>query len=120
MALTLEQFGLITPIQVAGVPYYDADALAVTKAAAGFARHGVEARHLRAWRNAADREASLFEQVVMPLLRQRNPQARRQAAATLEELSQAGGELHAPALPCAGAHCPRPASLSTGTSSGTH
>ena len=65
----------------------------MARAAAGFARHGVEARHLRAWRNAADREAGLFEQVIMPLLRQRNPEARRQAAATLTELATLGGDL---------------------------
>jgi DNA-binding transcriptional MerR regulator len=90
----LKQYGLITVhTVVAGTPYFDETALAVTRAAAGFARHGVEARHLRAWRNAADREASLFEQLIMPLLRQRNPQARRQAADTVTDLSRLGGEL---------------------------
>jgi uncharacterized protein (DUF2336 family) len=53
----------------------------------------VEARHLRAWRNAADREAGIFEQVIVPLLRQRNPEARRQAAATLAELASLGADL---------------------------
>ena len=65
----------------------------MARAAAGFSRHGVEARHLRAWRNSADREAGLFEQVIMPLLRQRNPEARRQAADTLAELTSLGGDL---------------------------
>jgi hypothetical protein len=94
----LQEYGLITASKVGGVWYYDREALAVARAAAGFARHGVEARHLRAWRNAADRQASLFEQVVVPLLKQRNPEARRQAAATLEELTTAGSELHAALL----------------------
>jgi DNA-binding transcriptional MerR regulator len=90
----LQQYGLISPrVLVGGLPYFDAGALEVVRAAAGFARHGVEARHLRAWRNAADREAGLFEQVIMPLLRQRNPQARQQAAATLAELASLGGDL---------------------------
>ena len=54
----LQQFGLISArTVVGGTQYFDATALAVARAAAGFARHGVEARHLRAWRNAADREA---------------------------------------------------------------
>ncbi|HLI23816.1 MAG TPA: hypothetical protein VKU91_02595, partial [Acidimicrobiales bacterium] len=94
----LQEYGLIGASKVGGVWYYDDDALAVARAAAGFARHGVEARHLRAWRNAADREASLFEQVVVPLLRQRNPEARQQAVTTLEELTAAGSELHAALL----------------------
>ena len=90
----LKQYGLISVhAVVAGTAYFDRSALAVTKAAAGFALHGVEARHLRAWRNSADREAALFEQLVMPLLRQRNPQARRQAADTVTSLSRLGGEL---------------------------
>ena len=92
----LKQYGLIAPHGVvAGVPYFDHSALAVTRAAAEFSRHGVEARHLRMWRNAADREADLFQQVVLPLLRQRNPQARRQAVDTLAELSAAGAAMRA-------------------------
>ena len=92
----LKQYGLIAPhAVVAGVPYYDTGALAVSEAAAAFARHGVEARHLRMWRNAADREADLFQQVVLPFLRQRNPQARRQALDTLSDLAEAGAALRA-------------------------
>jgi uncharacterized protein (DUF2336 family) len=94
MVAELQDFGLISSrTVVGGTPYFDAAALAVARAAAGFSRHGVGARHLRAWRNSADREAGLFEQVIMPLLRQRNPEARRQAAATLSELTSLGGDL---------------------------
>jgi DNA-binding transcriptional MerR regulator len=92
----LKQYGLITPhAAVAGTQYYDDGALAVARAAAAFARHGVEARHLRIWKNAADRESDLMQQVVLPLLRQRNPQARRQALDTLSDLSRAGADLRA-------------------------
>jgi hypothetical protein len=90
----LEQFGLIsTHAVVAGTPYFGASALAVTKVAAELARHGVEVRHMRIWRNAADRESDLYQQIVLPLLRQRNPQSRRQATETLAELARLGGEL---------------------------
>ena len=90
----LQQFGLISVhAVVAGTPYFDHGALAVVRAATGFSRHGVEPRHLRAWRSSADREAGLFEQVIMPVLRQRNPEARRQAGATLAELAALGGDL---------------------------
>ncbi len=95
----LKQFGLVgAHAVVAGTPYFDECALAVTRAAAEFARYGVEVRHLRAWRNAADREAGLFEQVVMPLLRQRNPQARQHAAETLADLARLGGDLRSALL----------------------
>ena len=43
-------------------------------------RPGVEARHLRMYKMAAEREAGFFEQVVMPLLKQRNPDARQAGA----------------------------------------
>jgi DNA-binding transcriptional MerR regulator len=92
----LQQFGLITPSgTVGGTTYFDQIALEVARTAAGFAGHGVEARHLRAWRNSAEREVSIFEQVVMPLLRQRNPHARGQAEATLAELAGLGADLRA-------------------------
>jgi DNA-binding transcriptional MerR regulator len=95
----LKQFGLVSPhAVVAGTPYFDECALAVTRAAAQFAGYGVEVRHLRAWRNAADREAGLFEQIVLPLLRQRNPQARQQAAETLSDLARLGADLRSALL----------------------
>ena len=40
-------------------------------------RFGLEPRHLRPFRTAADREVGLVEQVVAPLLRQRNPRGPR-------------------------------------------
>jgi hypothetical protein len=45
------------------------------------------------FRTAAEREAALYEQVVLPLVKQRNPQARAQAAAMLSEMSALGSEL---------------------------
>ena len=78
--------------------YYDEDALTVANLAAGFMRYGVEARHLRMYKTAGEREAGFFEQVVMPMLKQRNPQARSQATETLSELSRLGASLRAAML----------------------
>jgi hypothetical protein len=89
----VERYGLVRSKAVAGITYYDPDALASANVAAVFLRYGVEPRHLRMYRNAVDREAALFEQVVMPMLKQRNPQARTQAASTLMALSRNGSEL---------------------------
>jgi DNA-binding transcriptional MerR regulator len=89
----LERFGLLTSRDMGGTAYFDAEGLEVARLAAGFARHGVEARHLRMYKNAAERETGLFEQVVMPLFKQRNPQARRQAMGTIDELSRLGADL---------------------------
>jgi DNA-binding transcriptional MerR regulator len=94
----LERFGLIGSRTVGGTAYYDDDALAAAHVAAGFMKFGVEARHLRMYKTAAEREAGFFEQVVMPMLKQRNPEARRQASETLGELAGLGQQLRSAML----------------------
>ena len=86
----LERFGLFSGRAVAGSSYYDEDSLVIARLAAGFLRFGVEGRHLRMYKTAAEREASFFEQLVMPLLKQRNPTARQQSIETLQELGRLG------------------------------
>ncbi|HVM01641.1 MAG TPA: hypothetical protein VM263_03145, partial [Acidimicrobiales bacterium] len=94
----LERYGFITGRPVAGTTYYDEEALVVANLAVGFARFGIEGRHLRIYKNSAEREAGLFEQIVTPLLKQRNPEARRQAQQALEDLTQLGQSLRAAVL----------------------
>lgn len=94
----LESFGLVSSKGSGAGALYSAGDFAIAKAAAGFLSHGVEARHLRAWKQAAERESALFEQMVLPLLRQRNPQSRQQAATVLDEMSRHGADLRAALL----------------------
>jgi hypothetical protein len=75
--------------------YYDEEDLVAARIAGGFAKHGVEARHLRMYKVAAEREAGFYEQVVLPLLKQRNPTARRHAVETLEDLAKLGEGMRA-------------------------
>jgi DNA-binding transcriptional MerR regulator len=89
----LARFGLIASRDIGGTAFYDEEAATIAALAAGFAHHGVEARHLRMYKNAAERESALFEQIVMPLVKQRNPQARQQAASALEDLGRLSAEL---------------------------
>ena len=89
----LQEFGLLAPSTMAGVEYFDEEALAVAMVAAGFTRFGIEPRHLRLYKNAAEREAGFVEQVVLPLVRQRNPEARARAHETAEELALLGQQL---------------------------
>ena len=91
----LERYGLIKGQPGPGGRYYDAAALDVAKLAAAFGHFGVEARHLRMWKGAADREADFYEQVVTPLRSQRSNKARRQASETVSELAGLGARLHA-------------------------
>lgn len=94
----LERYGFIAGRPVAGTVYYDEESLVVANLAVGFARFGIEGRHLRIYKNSAEREAGLFEQIVTPLLKQRNPEARRQAVESLEELTRLGQSLRAAVL----------------------
>ena len=94
----LEGYGLLRPTTIAGLASFDGEALAVATLAARFAQFGIEPRHLRLYKNAADREAGFVEQVVLPLVRQRNPEARARAATTADELARLGQELRASLL----------------------
>jgi hypothetical protein len=66
----------------------------VAKTVAEMSRYGIEARHLRPFKSAADREIGLFEQVVNPLVRQRNPEARQRADEAVRELAALSVKLH--------------------------
>jgi DNA-binding transcriptional MerR regulator len=94
----LQEYGLLVATPVAGLDYFDQEALAVATVAAGFARFGVEPRHLRLYKNAADREAGFVEQIVLPLVRQRNPDARAKAHQSAQELAGLGQQLRASLL----------------------
>jgi DNA-binding transcriptional MerR regulator len=78
----LEEFGLVPTDK----DVYDGDDLITARSAHGFFAFGVEARHLRMFRQTADREATFFEQIVTPLSRRRTPDASEQAAQSIHEL----------------------------------
>ncbi|WP_335941061.1 transcriptional regulator FtsR [Streptomyces sp. PTD5-9] len=86
-----EAYGLVAPTAEGG---YDAGMVTVARLVADLGRFGLEPRHLRAMKAAADREAGLVEQVVAPLRRHRNPQTRAHAEATAKELAELSVRLH--------------------------
>ena len=82
----LEDFGLLQPRLESGARLYaelDAD---IAAACAQLARYGIDSRHLRTFKTAADREAALLEAIVAPALHARNPERRRSGLETLEAL----------------------------------
>ncbi|MGW1544822.1 transcriptional regulator FtsR [Streptomyces sp. NPDC002309] len=87
-----ESYGLVTQV-AAGV--YDAEAVTVAALVVELGRSGIEPRHLRAMKAAADRQAGLVDQVVAPLKRHRNPQTRAHAQARAQELAGLTVKLHA-------------------------
>ncbi|MDP9828528.1 transcriptional regulator FtsR [Kineosporia succinea] len=93
----LESHGLVSA-RAAG--WFDADAVTVARTAGELATFGIEPRHLRAFRSAADREAGLIEQVTNPL-RARGGDVAAQAAGLTQELSSLSVQLHAALLKAA-------------------
>ncbi|GIG56461.1 MerR family transcriptional regulator [Longispora fulva] len=91
----VEQYGLLA---ARSDGRYDPEAVEVATVVAQLGEHGLEPRHLRAFRGAADREVGLLEQVVAPMARQRSPEARARAAETLRELAALALRLHAALL----------------------
>jgi DNA-binding transcriptional MerR regulator len=89
----LETFGLVKPRP--GTQHYDGDALVVAKTAGELAAFGVEPRHLRAFKTAADREVGLVEQVVSPMRRGRDAGAKARAEDTIAQLAVLSVRLHA-------------------------
>ncbi|MEV5147495.1 MerR family transcriptional regulator [Streptomyces sp. NPDC052727] len=87
-----ESYGLIAPLEDGA---YDAEAVTVASLIAELGRFGIEPRHLRVMKAAADREAGLVDQVVAPLKRHRNPQTRAHAEARTKELAALTVKLHA-------------------------
>ena len=89
----LSDYGLIQPRP--GSDHYDGDALMIARAAAEMAAFGIEPRHLRAFKSAAEREVGLVEQVVTPMARQRGADAQARAQETVRELAALSVRLHA-------------------------
>lgn len=91
--MELQKFGLIEPLDDGAFAHYGTEAVIVAKVAAGFLAHGVEPRHLRAYKSATEREAGLLEQRIMPLVMQRTAKAHQQSQDVLVELINLGSDL---------------------------
>lgn len=90
---SLRDFGVICQHTMNGGSYYDQDDLLVGRIARDFLQFGIEPRHLKMFRQFADREAALFEQVVLPSLRNRSAETRKLATQSLSELTRLSKKL---------------------------
>ena len=89
----LIRFGLVEPHETANGPRFTRDELRVARAATAFMRHGIEARHLKAWRVAAEREAGMLEQIVRPVARQGSASSQQRALEVAEDLIDMGNAI---------------------------
>jgi DNA-binding transcriptional MerR regulator len=89
----LEEFGLLSSKVDRGERRYVERDVEIAHACGKLARFGISARHLRAFRTAADREAGLLEQLVAPALRSRNLERRQAGVEDLQTLAELAQEL---------------------------
>ncbi|SDW45697.1 MerR family regulatory protein [Amycolatopsis xylanica] len=87
----LQQFGLIRP---GAAGFFDPDAVLVAKTVKAMTEFGIEPRHLRAFRASADREVGLLEQIVTPVYRHRDADAKARADEMVKELAALSVALH--------------------------
>ncbi len=65
----------------------------IIRLAAELSGYGIEPRHLRMHSNFVEREMAFMEQIVLPLVRQKNPEGKRRARELLEKLLKSLSEL---------------------------
>jgi DNA-binding transcriptional MerR regulator len=87
----LEDYGLVRR----SGRQYGPDALNAARVIVALGRYGVQARHLRVVRASAERETSLIEQVVAPMLQQRSAGSRDRAGQMAREIAALSLQLHA-------------------------
>ena len=75
--------------------HYDSDALSVAKSVAEMAGFGIETRHLRSFKSAADREIGLIEQVITPIIRQKSADSKARAEEVQKQIASLSVRLHA-------------------------
>ena len=96
-ALTeLERHALVVPRR--GTVYYGRDALTVAVIARKLGAYGIDARHLRVIKQAAEREVGLIEQAIAPHLR-RNPASRQLPAEVMQLVLHAHAAIMRSQLP---------------------
>jgi len=79
---SLEQYGLVS-----GDDRFDDNDREIIKTAVELRAYGLEPRHLRTLKVAAEREAGLLEQVLATGLKSSNPERRQEALESLESLA---------------------------------
>jgi DNA-binding transcriptional MerR regulator len=89
----LENFGILCSHGLNGDSYYDGDDFVVLSIVRDLFKYGIEPRHLTMYRHFAQREASFLESIVMPMIRQRNPEARRVATESLADMTSLSKKL---------------------------
>jgi DNA-binding transcriptional MerR regulator len=95
LAKELEDYGLLAPVGSGAEKRYPETDADVAMVCAQLTQFGIDGRHLRTFRTATDREASLLDQLIAPALRSRNADRRAAGLADLQALTELAQELAA-------------------------
>jgi DNA-binding transcriptional MerR regulator len=93
LAKELDDYGLLGGIGAGSEKRYAETDADIASVCAQLNRYGVDARNLRTFRTAADREAALLEQLVAPMLRSRTAERRAAGLRDLQSLTELAQEL---------------------------
>jgi DNA-binding transcriptional MerR regulator len=93
LARQLEEYGLLESRVDGGERLYREGEVDIAAACAKLARFGIDARHLRSFRSASEREVGLLEAIVAPALRSRNAERRQSGLEDLQLLAELAQEL---------------------------
>ncbi len=90
---SLEDFGLLSPAGTGNDKRYPDGDIDIAAICHQLTRFGIDARHLRTFKTAVDRESALLEQLVAPSLASRNADRRSSAVRDLQALAELAQEL---------------------------
>ena len=92
---SLVRAGVITPVfKGPGATFFDEHSVVIAQCARALADYGVEPRHLRAFRSAADRQSDLIAQIAGPVVKAGKAGARDRADDLAREVAALAITLH--------------------------
>jgi DNA-binding transcriptional MerR regulator len=89
----LASFGIVELVKGAAGEELAGPDVAVAHTCWDLRKYGIEPRHLRMYEAFAEREATFFQQILMPQMRHRTPEARQKLLETLGELEKGSAGL---------------------------
>lgn len=89
----LASFGIVALIKGAAGEELSGPDVAIAHTCWDLRKFGIEPRHLRMYEAFAEREATFFQQILMPQMRHRTPEARQKMLETLGELERGSAAL---------------------------
>jgi len=89
----LESYGLVQSEKSDKGDAFSSGNVKVMHLVKSLSKHGIQPRHIRLYQNFAERESTLMEQIVAPVLKQKSEDAQQKAIQTLTELTDLSKQL---------------------------